>query len=398
MGLSRSVRNTKGSKKAKRRGQKQNDARNRFMSAEERAIALDMYHKQKMRPSLIAKDLGRDKSSITRAIFKKHLYKKGVGRKKAITPKMVSKLSAKAKAMVKKADGEYEVTVTMIKKACRVKACNKTVLREFHKRGIYFRRLREKPVLTAADKKDRLRFATEYKGKPKSWWAKKVDAFIDNKHWAVCLNRTTRKVMAQRTVRGAFRARGDGLGEGYTKRAKVLKVGLKTCTVSAAISGSKVVMWKEIKGKWTGQKAADVYKESLKPALSKMRKTKGAHLILEDNDPTGWKSKKGVLVKKESKLKVLEIPRRSPDLNPCDYGLWKEVDKRMRKQEAKFSKEKKETRAEHVKRLTRTANRLPKKFLEKLTGDMSRRCQRLFKAKGGHFEEGGKPTKAESKQ
>ena len=372
-------------------------APDRYMSATEVKLAVDMYHMRKQKPSHIAKMLGRDKSTITRVLFKKDAYNvKGVGRQKLLNFEDVSKIVAKTKAMVKEADSQYEVTVAMVRKAAKCKASEKTILKELHKRNIYFRKLREKPVLTSDDKKARLTFAKKHMKKSKVWWAKNVHAFIDNKHWPVYLNKNARKIAAQRTVRGAYRGLGDGLGEGYTKHSKVLKIGGKTILISAGLSSEKVLMWEQVKGMWTGAAAAGVYKNNLKKALDAAHPDKTSHCILEDNDPTGWKSKKGVAAKKDAKLKVFEIPPRSPDLNPCDYGLWKEVDKRMRKQEKNFAKDKKETRKKFAERLARTAKRLPKKFLLKLVCDMRRRCQRLFAAKGGHFEEGGKPTKAEA--
>ena len=80
------------------------------------------------------------------------------------------------------------------------------------------------------------------------------------------------------------------------------------------------------------------------------------------------------------------IPKRSPDLNVCDYALWKMVNKRMRAQEKSRPDSKKETRAEFLIRLRRTAMRLPSSFVQKSIGDMKRRCEMLKAAQGYHFE------------
>ena len=53
-------------------------------------------------------------------------------------------------------------------------------------------------------------------------------------------------------------------------------------------------------------------------------------------------------------------------------------------------KSKRETRQEYVNRLRRVAKSLPASFINKSIGDMVRRCNRLYAAKGGHFEEGGR--------
>ena len=103
-----------------------------------------------------------------------------------------------------------------------------------------------------------------------------------------------------------------------------------------------------------------------------------------------WVSRAAVVAKGESNIRVFSIPRRSPDLNVCDYALWKQVNRTMRRQEKKFAMAKHETRADYLARLRRAALGLRKKFVDKATGDMHRRCARLYAAKGGYFQEGGR--------
>ena len=114
--------------------------------------------------------------------------------------------------------------------------------------------------------------------------------------------------------------------------------------------------------------------------------------MLEDNDPAGFKSSKAVRAKAEAGnkfgIKVFPIPRRSPDLNVCDYSLWSEVNRRMRKQEANWESSRRETRKAYLARLRRTALRLPANFVNKSIGDMRKRCLRLKAAAGKHFREG----------
>ena len=79
---------------------------------------------------------------------------------------------------------------------------------------------------------------------------------------------------------------------------------------------------------------------------------------------------------------------RSPDLSLCDYALWPEVNRRMRRQELKRGNGKHQSREDYLKRLKSTAMCRPKSFVEKGIGDMKRRCQLLRKAKGLRFEKG----------
>ena len=100
--------------------------------------------------------------------------------------------------------------------------------------------------------------------------------------------------------------------------------------------------------------------------------------------------KKGQAAKRQCKIKVFAIPERSPDLNVCDYALWKQMNIRMRRQEKNWPRTKKESRAQYIERLKRIAMRLPKSFIDNSIADMQRRCQRLYASQGGHFEEGGR--------
>ena len=137
-----------------------------------------------------------------------------------------------------------------------------------------------------------------------------------------------------------------------------------------------------------GRAAGARYACPLKGALSRNYPNKRTHTVLEDNDPTGYKSGAGVAAKQANKLKVFEIPRRSPDLNPLDYSIWAEVNRRMRQQEVNWAK-KKETREQYVARLKNTAQGLERAYVDKVIGNMAVRCERLYQAKGGYFLEGG---------
>ena len=148
-------------------------------------------------------------------------------------------------------------------------------------------------------------------------------------------------------------------------------------------------LWHEVGTKWNGNVAAKVYQGPVLQALRRIRPGAKAWKVLEDNDPTGFLSTPAVKAKKRAKISVFKIPVRSPDLNPLDYAVWKQVTRKMRAQERHISHRRWESRAELVARLHKVAKGLSKKFVERAIGDMRRRCQRLYAAKGAHFEEGG---------
>ena len=116
--------------------------------------------------------------------------------------------------------------------------------------------------------------------------------------------------------------------------------------------------------------------------------TKRTHNVLEDNDPTGYKSGAGLAAKRASKTDACEIPCRSPDLNPLDYSIWAEVNRKMREQEANW-RSKKESHEQYVARLQRTAQGLDRAYVSDAIGNLAVRCERLYQAKGAYFLEGG---------
>ena len=169
-----------------------------------------------------------------------------------------------------------------------------------------------------------------------------------------------------------------------------LSLGTKGISKMGGIGGGRVLVWHTIEGGWSGSKAAELYTDVVQPAL-RTRYPRTKHFcILEDNDPAGNRSKKGLQAKADAHLDVLRIPKRSPDLNVMDYAVWSEVERRMRAQESKWADTKTETRAAFERRLDRTARALPKEFIDKSIMDLKRRATRLSAAEGGLFEEGGR--------
>ena len=166
----------------------------------------------------------------------------------------------------------------------------------------------------------------------------------------------------------------------------------KGVTVTAAVIKGRIRMWNYVDGTWNGQTAADMYRGPLVKAMRKAfpdhAKKPGAKWeVLEDNDPTGFKSSKARAAKKEVGIEEDALPRRSPDLNVLDYALWHEINVRMRKQESSWPSDKRESADEYKKRLRKTALGLPESFVSKCVGDMARRCNLLVKRRGKLFRE-----------
>ena len=159
--------------------------------------------------------------------------------------------------------------------------------------------------------------------------------------------------------------------------------------VTAAVIKGKIRMWHYTEGKWTGAAAARMYSGPLLTALRRAYPNhKGKFTVIEDNDPTGYKSGAAMTAKRAVGIKTDDLPKRSPDLNVLDYSLWKAANKRMRAAEKKFPHNKKETVKTFKERLKRTARSISRSEVERAVMDMHKRVRLLVDADGGLFKEG----------
>lgn len=88
-----------------------------------------------------------------------------------------------AAALHKEVKGLQEVSVAMIKKRANVDACDKTCLEAFHADGIWFRPLKERPILSETDVKERDKWRKEKQHGSSAQWNKRPHATIDTKHF-----------------------------------------------------------------------------------------------------------------------------------------------------------------------------------------------------------------------
>ena len=352
---------------------------------------MKMWHSEDEKaPSDIADLLRRNKSIITRHLFlKKSKLKQG--RTPAMTDKQIDSIVAKTKQYIKQAAGRYRITYAIIKRRSRTKASTFTIMRAFHRRGITFKKFREKPILSEEDVKTRFTFAKKHRNKPARFWLK-IDMHIDCKKFPVYLNWKARHHAAREKTFGAFRARADGLRKPYVRARKDLKfnTGARGAFVLAGVGPRKVMVWEVLdrKTRWNAKTAAAMYRGPIARALRQASPRKRQYSVLEDNDPSGFKTKTAKRAKTECRIKSFDIPKRSPQLNVLDFSVWSEINTRMRKQERRFPHNKKETRDQYLARLRRTATRLPEKFFKKSIMNLKVRCQRLYDARGDHIEEG----------
>ena len=128
---------------------------------------------------------GRSKDSVRKRSNPKCTPGVGSGRKKIITPTVYKKLATTMVRIHKKAHAFKEVRVAMVKAQANVEASDRTVLDEFHKHDVWFRPLRQKPILTDDDIVTRDTFGHHNLTRSEEGWVDTPNAIIDNKNFLV---------------------------------------------------------------------------------------------------------------------------------------------------------------------------------------------------------------------
>jgi len=310
------------------------------------------------------------------------------GPKYKLGERAIAALDKKRRELVKKDDGEFEVSWDEIIKKARVKKVHGTTAkRALARAGIFVAAHppREKPERTQEHKDERFEKCGKWRYLPNDYFSKEVDLIIDNTHINVPTTRRARRFKNKSKVRFQNRTRAEGLLTQYTKpNAKRNRQNLGGClSVCAGIRKDKVVLWQYLEKNWNGEAAAKLYRGAIAKVLRRAAPEKAKPVILEDNDPTGYKSGKGKAAKKELGFKVVSLPRYSPDLNPCDYFLWDNIEARMAKS---APKNKKESVEQFKKRLRKTAMSTSKVFLRKAVAHMTPRIKAIYDAEGDHIK------------
>ena len=368
----------------------------RYMSPCEQRLARMWLDEDEEAVSEIARRLRRSESTLWR-FFGDPEAPRGVGRKPALTEADKDRLLALTERMVEEADCCYQVTYEMIQQRFHVDVGLRVMSNSLHERGVWFCRMREKPVLTNEDVAARWEWAKQHRGRTAQWWCARIQLHIDNHAFKVPVNAVARKALAARRVRGVLRTKKKGLKRAHVRRGRGLRTntGARNVLVAAGVGQGKMLLWSVIESTWCGDSAAKLYNGALRTALKTAYPTRKRFNVLEDNDPTGYQSGAAVAVKELQKIDTYPIPKRSPDLNVMDYFVWSEIEKRMRQQERDFPEDYRESREEFAKRLRRTAKSIPAKTINKAIGDLAWRVEKLYQAKGALFEEGGRrPTSA----
>ena len=210
-----------------------------------------------------------------------------------------------------------------------------------------------------------------------------MDLIIDCKQYPIPTSKTAAMRLRYHFVRGVPRTRWQGLCKGMVK-ASLRKHKFNPgghVRILAGICGAKVALWEEVTGQRCGAKAEEMYVGAIKRVLQRLRPHKASWLIMEDGVPSGFKSGKGKAAKRAHRMRSLDQPAYSPDLNPFDFSIWNEIGKTA------LSKAKTPNSVGAYKRvLPNVALSMPKAQVKKAVLAIKARAKTIYDANGGNIK------------
>jgi len=310
------------------------------------------------------------------------------GAKRKLSARAVEAINRKRRELVVKCDGDREVHWKEVITKARVKKVHPTTAKKRLQDAGYpvsSRRNREKPQRKAEHILERWDVCGRWRFLRKGFFTEEVDLIMDNKNFEVPTTQEARSFKGKTKVRYQIRTRSEGLETQYTKpnakrNRRNLGGKLKVC---AGIRNNRVVLWKYLEGPWNAEAAKKIYEEDVKKLFKRVCPDKKSPTIVEDNDPTGYKSGKAVAAKRHLKFKVMSLPRYSPDLNPLDYCIWENIETRMLKGGPKKGRE---TVEQYKARLRQTAMKTSRVLIKKAILNMNARIMAVYKAQGGNID------------
>ena len=250
-----------------------------------------------------------------------------------------------------------------------------TLFRIFKEKGVYFGTPVKKNIFRNSDVTRRFQWASQYRFKSDSFW--KGIHYFDNKTFCVFKSFESKAYHVKTGITGVYRQKGDPYTYKNAQPNPRLKynTGEKPVMVSLAISWKGVESARIFTGSFNGHSAYLWYR-----ALS--QKLARNSVVLEDNDRT-FSTRVAIQGKAIGGLQTLKIPPRSPGLNPLDFSIWSEINKKLRASNRLLLQSKtRETRRDYLKRLRSIIWRVPVSVIRKSILSMRGRVNAVYKAKG----------------
>jgi len=279
----------------------------------------------------------------------------GRGRNRATSKREDTKIIREVKKNSK-------ITVREIRENIDLNVSDRTIRRRLREANLYSRFAHKGPFISATNKKKRLQFAQRYANMSLDFWKKVL--------WT---DESKFELFGQKKRVRVWRKHGEELQERHIQ--KTVKHGGGNIMVWGCFSWAGVGNLVKIDGIMTADVYIDIINENLEESLLKLG-IEDNYIFQQDNDPKHT-AKKSKAFFHSCRIKQLEWPPQSPDLNPIE-NLWAILDNRINKSGIT-------NKNSYFEAVQLAWENLDPQHLKNLIESIPRRLQKVIEAKGGHI-------------
>jgi len=279
---------------------------------------------------------------------------KGSGRKRATTPRddaMIVRIAKK----------EPKITSRSIVEMTNLPICDRTVRRRLRENGLKNTFAAKRPFISLTNKRKRLNFAKKFINNPLNYW--KTVLWSDESKFEIFGRKRRSRV---------WRKSDEAFKEANIQ--STIKYGGGSVMLWGCFSWHGVGNLAKVEGIMNAEGYIEILNENLEESLLKLGLEEN-FIFQQDNDPK-HKAKLTCAFLKASRIKLLEWPPQSPDLNPIE-NLWNYLD-------GKVNKTNVTNKENYYLELQKAWEQLDPDYLKNLVESMPRRLQAVIKAKGSN--------------
>lgn len=254
-------------------------------------------------------------------------------------------------------------TVRAVKENLKLKISDRTIRRRIAERGLKSYFARKRPMISKVNKNKRLLFARNHINKPLEFW----------KH-VIWSDESKFELFNKKRRLRVWRKSDEGLQDRHLQ--PTMKHGGGNIIVWDCFSWFGAGNLTQINGTMTAEVYIDILCENLEESMLKMG-LESNYTFQQDNDPKHT-AKKTRAFFRSTRIKLMEWPPQSPDLNPIE-NLWAILDNKVDKTDVT-------NKQTYFAALQKAWDDLDPQHLRNLVETMPKRLQLVIKAKGGHID------------